>query len=91
MKISKITFYPLLLLLIPITAKMFSNEMRWQLFDFIIMGSLLFMLGLVISFISNNSKFRKNKPFYIMFAIIVFLLLWAELAVGVFGTPFAGS
>jgi hypothetical protein len=28
---------------------------------------------------------------YIGILVIIFMLIWAELAVGLFGTPFAGS
>jgi hypothetical protein len=35
-------------------------------------------------------KYKHTVALYVVVAII-FLLIWAELAVGIFGTPFAGS
>lgn len=32
-----------------------------------------------------------KKTFIITIIVIILLLVWIELAVGVFGTPFAGS
>ena len=34
---------------------------------------------------------KKKKIALILLVAIVLFLIWAELAVGVFGTPFAGS
>lgn len=55
------------------------------------MGILLFLLGIGINFISNQKKSIQNKTIYIGLLISMFLIIWAELAVGVFGSPFAGS
>ncbi len=90
-RISKLTFYPLILMLIPLTAMQFSNEVDWSWFDFVIMGVVLLLLGLGISTISKSVKFRHKRYLYYFFIIALFLILWAELAVGVFGSPFAGN
>ena len=90
-RITRLTFYPLILLLIPLTAMQFSNEVEWSWFDFVIMGIVLLLLGLGISTISKSVKLRHKRYAYYFFIIAVFLILWAELAVGVFGSPFAGN
>ena len=69
----------------------FTDEINWSLFDFIIMGSLLILLSIGINFASNCAKNLKNRVLYIGILLIIFMLIWAELAVGVFGTSFAGS
>jgi len=69
----------------------FTDEINWSLFDFIIMGSLLILLSIGINFASNRAKNLKNRVLYIGILLIIFMLIWAELAVGVFGTSFAGS
>jgi hypothetical protein len=79
------------LLLIPFIAMQFTNEVNWSFFDFVVAGILLLTTALVIEF-----SFRKitNTKHRIIIAIIIFLslfLIWAELAVGIFGTPFAGN
>lgn len=88
---SKRIFYPLFLLLIPLIGMMFTDEINWTLSDFIIMGFLLIGLGMGIDLISTRTKNLKFRILYIIIVCVLFMLLWAELAVGIFGTPFAGS
>jgi len=83
-------YYPLFLLLIPVVAMALSDTVQWTWFDFIVMGSLLLGLGMTISFVLKKFKQSPNRLSYISAVIIVFLLIWAELAVGVFGSPLAG-
>ena len=88
---SKRIFYPLFLLLIPLIGMTITDEINWNPIDFIIMGSLLILLSIGINFASNRAKNLKNRVLYIGILVIIFMLIWAELAVGLFGTPFAGS
>jgi len=83
-------YYPLFLLLIPAVAMTLSDTVQWTWFDFIVMGSLLLVLGMTIIFVLKKFKQSPNRLSYISAVIIVFLLIWAELAVGVFGSPLAG-
>ena len=87
------TFFKLFssLLLIPLIGMAITDEINWSPFDFIIMGSLLIFLSIGINFVSNRTKNLKNRVLYIGILVIIFMLIWAELAVGLFGTPFAGS
>jgi hypothetical protein len=55
------------------------------------MGSLLILLSVGINFASKRAKNLKNRVLYIGILVVIFMLIWAELAVGLFGTPFAGS
>ena len=79
------------LLVIPFIAMQFTTEVNWSAMDFVVMGAMLLGLALAIELILRNVK----KPYHrwIIGAIVVllFLLTWAELGVGIFGTPFAGS
>lgn len=80
-----------ILLLIPLTAMQFTNQVKWSVFDFIVAGLLLLFTGLVLEFILRRLTATKHR---IIAAIILFILLfivWAELAVGIFGSPFAGN
>ena len=88
---SKRIFYPLFLLLIPLIGMTITDEINWNPFDFIIMGSLLILLSIGINFASNRAKNLKNRVLYIGILVIIFMLIWVELAVGLFGTTFAGS
>ena len=91
LNMSRRIFYPLLLLLIPLIGMAITDEINWSLFDFIIMGFLLISLSIGINFASNRIKNIKNRILYIGILVLIFMLIWAELAVGIFGTPFAGN
>lgn len=79
------------LLLIPLIAMSFSDNVNWKVFDFLVAGVLLISTGLTLDFILRKTKAIRYR---ILFGVALFLLLfliWAELSVGIFGTPFAGS
>ncbi|OEY73418.1 hypothetical protein [Salegentibacter salarius] len=80
-----------MLLLIPLIAMQFSNEVVWTASDFIIMGILLLVTGLGIDLVLTKVSSSKNRLIIGGIILAVFFMIWAELAVGVFGTPFAGS
>jgi peptidoglycan/LPS O-acetylase OafA/YrhL len=81
----------LLLLLIPFIGMHFSSDVNWSFFDFIIMGLLLFGVGLLVEVVLRKVPKKNNRITIIAIILIAFLLIWAEMAVGIFGTPFAGS
>ena len=80
-----------LLLLIPLIAMQLTNEVNWLFFDFIIMGGMLTITGLLIGIILKKVNNSKNRLILIVTIVMIFFLIWAELAVGLFGTPFAGD
>ena len=84
-------FYPIFLLLIPLLGNVFSDEVNWSLFDFLAMGTILLTMGILINLIIDKLKKRSFKVLLIIVTILVFALIYLELAVGIFGTPFAGS
>ncbi len=86
-----IVFSPLLMLLLPLIGMFFSNEINWSFFDFIIMGILILSLSFSIKQVLKTTKNINYRIFIIALILILFLLIWAELAVGIFDTPFAGS
>jgi len=59
--------------------------------DFLVMGVLLLSVGLIVEFILRKVTNKNNRILLIIGALLAFLLVWAELAVGIIGTPFAGS
>ncbi|QCK16552.1 hypothetical protein [Mangrovivirga cuniculi] len=79
------------LLLIPFTAMQFTTEVSWSLFDFIVMGILLTGTGLVIELILRKVKGFKYRLILCLAILGLFFLVWVELAVGIFGTPIAGT
>ncbi len=79
------------LLLIPLIAMQFTDEVKWTPIDFITAGILLLLTGLTLELIFRNVKTTKCKIIAIVFLFLLLFLIWAELAVGIFGTPFAGD
>ena len=84
-------FSPLLLLLLPLLGMFVSNEVNWSFFDFIIMGILILSFSFGIKQVLKTIKNTKYRILIIGLILILFLLTWAELAVGIFDSPFAGS
>ena len=84
-------FSPLLLLLLPLIGMFVSNEVNWSFFDFIIMGILILSFSFGIKQVLKTTKNTKYRILIIGLILILFLLIWAELAVGIFDSPFAGS
>jgi hypothetical protein len=84
-------FSPLLLLLIPFVGTLVSNEVNWSFFDFIVMGILIFSLSFGIRQVAITTKNTNYRILIIGIILLVFLLVWIELAVGIFDTPFAGN
>lgn len=79
------------LLLIPFIAMQFSDEVNWKLADFVIAGVLLLGTGLICEFVMKKVNKKEKRIALIVVIITVLLLIWAELAVGIFGTPLSGS
>ena len=80
-----------LLLLIPVVAMQFSRDVNWTGFDFAVMAVLLFGTAMACEFILRKVKTFKNRILICGIALFLFFVLWAEIAVGIFGSPIAGS
>lgn len=80
-----------LLLCIPLIAMQFSEEVDWSIFDFLVAGVLLFGTALVAELVLRKVKNRNSRIGLIAIILVALFIIWAELAVGIFGTPFAGS
>ncbi len=82
---------PLVLLSIPFVAMRFTDEINWSLFDFLIMGFLLFSAAFAVELVLRMEKRIKFRIMYAALILIVLFFIWAELAVGIFGTVFSGN
>lgn len=79
------------LLFIPFIGMQFSDQVNWSAFDFIIAGILLFGTAFGCNLVIKHIK-TKRKAMILCGLILLFVaILWIELAVGIFGTPLAGS
>jgi hypothetical protein len=79
-----------LILAVPLVAMMFSDEVDWNIFDFLVIGSLLISAGLLFEWLTTKVK-PERRGVVAVIVIAAVLLIWVELAVGLFGSPFAGS
>lgn len=78
-------------LLIPFIGMQLTDTIQWSVLDFVVMGILLLGLGSGIQWVSGKIQSPWKKQVYVGLMILTFLLVWAELAVGIFGTPVAGN
>ncbi len=69
----------------------FTDEVNWGLFDFLIGGVLLFSLGTVMNYVLSKNMKKKHRLLLCAVILFLFVLIWAELAVGIFNSRFAGS
>ncbi|MFD2824103.1 hypothetical protein ACFS5M_10500 [Lacinutrix iliipiscaria] len=90
-RLTVIAFTTLLLLVVPLLAMQFTNEVHWTIFDFLIAGLLLFGTGFTLDFIIRKVNKKVNRIVLFIVTIAILLLIWLELAVGIFETPLAGS
>lgn len=79
------------LLMVPLIAMLFTKEVNWAVSDFIVMGMLLLGTGLGVELMLRKVKKTSYRIVICAAILFAFLLVWAELAVGIFGTAFAGS
>ena len=80
-----------ILLMIPLIAMQFSEEVNWEAMDFIVAGSLLLFVGLGIEIVLRKVKEKKYRIILSIAFLVILALVWTELAVGVFGSPLSGT
>ncbi len=79
------------ILLIPFVAMQFTDEVNWGILDFLVAAFLLFTTGCLLDLIIRRINKPSTKLLLSLAILLIFFLIWAELAVGIFGTPFGGS
>lgn len=80
------------LLTIPFFAmRLGVDGVYWKLFDFVAAGIMLFGAGFAIEIALRVIKKFEYRAATCIGILVVLALVWAELAVGLFGTPLAGS
>ena len=79
----RIALGTVLILLIPLIAMQFTNEVSWEIGDFIVMGFLLLSTATMFVLVSRRAPRRRRVVIGFIFAA-VFVYIWAELAVGIF-------
>lgn len=74
-----------ILLLIPLIAMQFSTSIDWDVSDFAIMGILLLGTGLLCELVLRKVNSLKSKILLCCAVLLIFLFIWAELAIGILG------
>lgn len=78
-------------LLVPLVAMQMSGEMRWSLGDFIVAAILLGSAGLMYEVLAARLETRRRRIILAAIFVVMVVVIWAEMAVGIFGSPIAGS
>ncbi|MEQ1763695.1 MAG: hypothetical protein ABL984_11165 [Pyrinomonadaceae bacterium] len=79
------------LLLIPFVATKLGTGANWSAFDFIAAGVLLLGTGLAIEVALRLITKWEYRIAACAGILAILALLWIEIAVGLFGSPIAGS
>ncbi len=79
------------ILCIPLIAMLFTKQVNWSVFDFIIAGVLLFGTGILCEIVLQRVKKKEHRLAICALVLLIFLLIWIEIAVGLFGSPIAGN
>jgi hypothetical protein len=79
-----------LLLLLPLVAMQFTDEVVWDLTDFVVFGAMLASVGLTFEFAARVSRKAQYETAYKtgfgIALLATFLLFWVNGAVGIIGS-----
>ena len=73
-----------MILIIPLVGTILFDQIDWGILDFLVMGIILLIVGMVLSVVSQKIKNPRKKFFYNLVIMLIFFLIWAELAVDIF-------
>ena len=73
-----------LILLAPLVAMQFTDQVNWGPFDFAVAGVLLFGTGFLVELTLQVMKKKKLRLAIVIFLLVLLVLVWVELAVGIF-------
>ena len=79
------------ILMFPLIGSQINPEIKWTLNDFLIAGFILITGGLIVEFILRKIKKKSYKALLIVCIFAIIFLLFVEIAVGLFGTQWAGN
>ncbi|MBT8256985.1 MAG: hypothetical protein KJO49_00825 [Bacteroidia bacterium] len=72
-------------MMIPLLAMQFTDEVKWDFSDFVIMGTILFGLGAAYELIARKSDKLMYRAAFGVGLVGAFLLFWVNGAVGIIG------
>ena len=88
-RFKKLLISSTVILTIPILGKLYTDDFQWALPDFIIGAMLLYGTSFLIDVIMRKVQKKSHRIALSGLILLVLLCIWAELAVGLIGTPFA--
>jgi hypothetical protein len=77
---------PAILLALPAIAMRYTNEVDWDVADFIVMGALFGSIGLGIEFLIRQSDSLAYRAGAVAALVTSFLIIWINAAVGMIGS-----
>lgn len=80
-----------ILLFVPLVAMQFTTEVNWTVSDFIFAAILLYGTGMVCELVLRKVKTTQKRILICGAVLAALVLLWVEMAVGIFGSPIAGN
>lgn len=82
----RILLVTVLILLLPLVAMQFTDEVDWNWFDFAVAGTLLVGTGLMIDLAARKISNVTYRVAVSVAIVIGLVLVWAQLAVGIIGS-----
>ena len=73
-------------LMLPLLAMLFTGEVGWGPFDFLVMGALVFGIGLTYELAARKAHNASYRAAAGLALVAAFLLVWINLAVGIIGS-----
>jgi hypothetical protein len=65
--------------------------MNWSIADFVVAVAILLIAGASFWLVVKKARSTKSRIVFVSILVLIIALVWAELAVGLFNSPFAGS
>jgi hypothetical protein len=84
--IIRIAAVTILILLLPLFAMQFTDEVAWDPVDFAVAGALLFGAGLTYELVARKADSIAYRAAFGLAIATALLLVWANLAVGLIGS-----
>lgn len=85
-RIIRWTVFIAAVLLIPLIAMQFTDEVNWGVMDFVIMGGILSLFGLLYEVIAQRADKTVYRVAFGIGLLGAFLLFWVNGAVGIIGS-----
>jgi hypothetical protein len=79
------------ILMVPLVAMRFTTEVNWGPLDFAVAAILLAGTGSAFVLLTRKLRTAGQRRAIGGGLLLTLVLVWAELAVGLFGSPLAGS